>query len=171
MNKRVFILFFSFLLFLQSFRGLCEDRADYYYLKLLSKSATGKSRVNMLLRLSKMISDTAPSSGFLFAYDALKESTKLDYPKGKADSRMLIGHYFTSQRKYFPAYEFYLGSQKLYVKLKDQDGILEGYLAIGSLSEFLRDDKNAKSYFQKGLSLASSLHKWFMVIMRTYRYI
>ena len=159
MKQKVLFTFFLFFLIIQSFRGNSETIADYNYLKLVLSKTDAKPRVEILIRLSKMVCDTAPSSSFLFAYEALKVSTQIDYSKGKADARMLIGDYFTRQKKYLPALEFYLGSKQLYAKSNDQEGILTVYHAMGSLLDFLRDYNTANIYFQKGLSLAKALHK------------
>lgn len=159
MNKGFFYLLIIPIIFLLPFEGQCEGLTDYDSLRLLKKIAKGNQKIEILLQLSKIVSDTAPSLGFLFAYDALKESIQLNYLKGKADSRMKIGDYFIRQKKYLLSIECYLGSQQLYTNLNDQEGMLCAYRAIGSLSGFLRDYNNAMTYFQKGLALARSWHK------------
>jgi len=168
MNKGGIAFFYLNFIFVISFMGQCRGQENYDSLNLLLKNSQGKQKVNISIKLSKLVSDTSPSLGFVFACDALRESTYLNYPKGKADSRILIGNYFKIQGKYLLALKFYLGSQQLYANLKDREGILNGYQAIGSLSLLLRDYNDAIIYFQKGLILAGSLHKftWVGIFLR-----
>lgn len=168
MNKGIFLLFLLPIIFILFFNGHCEGLKEIDSLKLLKKDAKGTLKVEILLKLSKMVSDTAPSLGFLFAFDALKEATILNYFMGKADARMRIGDYFIKQRKYFLALEFFLAAQKIFIQLNDNEKILNGYRAIGSLSVFLKDYDNANIYFQKGLSQAYAIHKlkWIGIFLQ-----
>jgi len=159
LNKQIKFLFFIPLVVIISVVGQCNAIRNSDSLEFLIRNTKGIQKVQIFLQLSKLVSDTSPSAGFIFACDALKESTQINHPKGKADARMLIGDYFKGQRKYLLSLEFYLGCLKIYTNLNDLEGVLCAYQAIGSLSTLLRDEKNAIIYFQKGLALANSYHK------------
>lgn len=142
-----------FMLFCWTFVSANDIFTDSIY-KATSKIKKSKTRIDRLNNeTEKMWLLGEYDRGLLFAEEALLQSKKYDYKKGKADAIINKGVIFDYKGKYSEAIYLYLKALKIQLKINDREGISKNYINLGLVYQNQGNNKKALHYYVKSLEI------------------
>lgn len=100
--------------------------------KINDTAEDSDAKVDDLNRLSSLLFENAPQDAFDVAERAIVIAQKIQYKAGEALALVHAGMYFSANRKYAEARDYYTKAKKLRLDIVDDEGLATIYAKIGN---------------------------------------
>jgi tetratricopeptide (TPR) repeat protein len=151
MKKTVFVLFLCGLLSTSDAQK--PDSLD----NVIKTARADTSRVMAYALLSEITRN--PDSSVALAEKGLALAKKIKFRKGEAEMLKQLANAYVKTSNYGRALEYFLGAQRLYEDMDDQDGIQNMLRQIGRIYSRQGDRENALSYFRRAGAILRQMNR------------
>ncbi|MFC2104706.1 tetratricopeptide repeat protein [Bacteroidota bacterium] len=124
---------------------------------LLQHTKEDTVRVNLLNETADKLYRIDNDQTLQYAKEAGKLADDLNYPKGKAESLLIIGSYYGKKSEYSKSLEYFQKAFIINEEIGYKIGIANCYRRIGIIYYVQGDYSNAMEYFQKSLRCVEEL--------------
>ena len=126
--------------------------------KVLNTTKDDTSKVNTLLALSKGSLSLVPETALMYANDANKLSSAIQFTRGRALALKSIGMVYYNQSKYPETLDYWLQSLHVFDSTGDKAGAANMLSNIGAVYSNQTEDDKALEYYFKALPYAEQLN-------------
>jgi len=126
-------------------------------INLISRSKPDTSKVNLLIKAGKSVSQNNPAKSIDFAIEALALSKKLGFKKGSVLAENLLGVGYSNTGKYDSSLSHYQSSIQLANQINDKESVSIAYTNIGIIYYYKSDFPKALENYKKALKISEEI--------------